>query len=332
MEIRTYFQIPEEGRKPFESDYLLDAVRMTAFNTKRLMAYICTLCHHIVYLHQEGKFDNRHLNAIQQGGTFKLYLDKLAKMKKRKPGDLWNLQMWIWNYCMEFHVEPDLRPAVTPPLREWSPNTTELVGTQFLSHLPPLDRAPRLLLWDQGPPEQGVFGDVSDEPMWPEGKDGDGDADEDTETWNIMSDSSGEYFLVRHHHTVRVDSDMVDNILGSYVSAQEVLDIAMKGAIPSASQAGPSGLSNAEKKVIMQVPGTAHIEVVGSDNEPEAPQDDIPDPQISWLYNRHYLDKNGGVEQYGRDEAEIFLTGFDACHDIEPITMVDEEMECDQDD
>ncbi|KAG8738636.1 hypothetical protein FRC11_001248, partial [Ceratobasidium sp. 423] len=128
--------IPEEGRKPFESDYLLDAVRMTAFNTKRSMAYICTLCHHIVYLHREGEFDNRHLNAIQQGGTFKLYLDKLAKMKKRKPGDLWNLRMQIWNYCMEFHVEPDPRPAVTPPSREWSPDATELVGTQFLSHLP----------------------------------------------------------------------------------------------------------------------------------------------------------------------------------------------------
>ncbi|KAG8755784.1 hypothetical protein FRC11_005789 [Ceratobasidium sp. 423] len=334
MEIRMYFQIPKEGHKPFESDYLLDAVHMTVFNTKWLMAYICTLCHHIVYLHQEGKFDNWHLNAIQQGGTFKLYLDKLAEMKKRKPGNLWNLQMRIWNYCMEFHVEPDPRLAVTPPLHEWSPNVTELVGTQFLSHLPSaaLDHALDLLLQDQGLPEQGVFGNFSDKPMWPKGKDVDRDADEDTETWNIMSDSSSEYFLVGHHHTIQVNSDVVDNILGGYVSAQEVVDITMKGAIPSASQASPSGLSNVEKKAIVQVPGTAHIEVVGSDNEPEAPQDDIPDPKISWLYNRHYLNKNGGVEQYGRDEAQIFLASFNAHCDIEPITMVDEEMECDQDD
>ncbi|KAG8741161.1 hypothetical protein FRC11_014945, partial [Ceratobasidium sp. 423] len=184
-----------------------------------------------------------------------------------------------------------------------------------------LDCALHLLLQDQGLPEQGVFGDVSDKPMWPEGEDVDGDADEDVETWNIVSDSSGEYFLVGHHHTIQVNSDVVDNILSSYVSAQEVLDIAMKGAIPLASQAGPSGLSNVEKKVITQVPGTAHIKVVGSDNEPEAPQDDIPNPQISQLYNGCHLNENGRVEQYGRDEAEIFLASFDACHDIKPITM-----------
>ncbi|KAG8750278.1 hypothetical protein FRC11_010567, partial [Ceratobasidium sp. 423] len=222
-----------------------------------------------------------------------------------------------------------LRPAVTPPLHEWSPDATKLIGTQFLSHLPSaaLDHALCLLPQDQGLPEQGVFGKVSDEPMWPEGKDVDGDVDEDMETWSIVSDSSGEYFLVRHHHTIWVDSDMVDNILGGYVSAQEVLDIAMKGAIPSALQAGPSGLSNTKKKAIVQVPGTAHIKVVGSDNEPETPQDDIPDPQTSWLYNRYYLDENGRVEQYGGDDAEIFLAGFDTHHDIDPITVVDEEME-----
>ncbi|KDN43399.1 hypothetical protein RSAG8_06183, partial [Rhizoctonia solani AG-8 WAC10335] len=158
------------------------------------------------------------------------------------------------------------------------------------------------------------------------------DADADEESWDIVADPSGAYFLVGAYHTVQIDPSMVDNILNGHISAQEILEIAIQSAAPSTSQAGPSGLSNAEKEVVAAVSGIAHIETVGSDDESGATQQGPSDPQVSRLYNGRYLDDNGGVEQFDENEDQAYYAGIDAHREIEPIIVSDEEMELDKDD
>ncbi|KAG8681198.1 hypothetical protein FRC11_001436 [Ceratobasidium sp. 423] len=218
-----------------------------------------------------------------------------------------------------------------------SPDATELYVSEFSSHLPAgaLDAAPILCpQQQQDPPGQDVSSEVLHEPMELEDDDAflGEDADEDDESWKIVTDPSGAYFLVGPHYTAQIDSNVVDNILNGYISGQEVLEIAMQSVVPSTSQAGPSGLSNTEKAAAAMVPSIAHIEIVDSGGESESMQPDRSDPQTPWLYNGRYLDENGGVELYDETEDQAYFAGKDACRDIEPVVVSDEEMEWYQDD
>ncbi|CAE6481252.1 unnamed protein product [Rhizoctonia solani] len=348
---------PEEGRRPMELPYLMEACRLIAFNSKRaigfchpdhfappsirFLAYICTLAHHIIYAHRKGEFENEPLNAVQQEGTFKIYMDQLKYMQQNNPADLWNARMRIWDYCMRGLVEPDSIREVTPPPRVLSPDATELYVSDFSSHLPPgaLDAAPLL------PPQDGTdltaqneSGRTLDEAMEPEddnvAAEADMDTGEDEESWEIVTDDSGGYLLVGAHHTVQVDSSVVANIFHGHISAQEILDIAMDAAPPSTPQAGPSGLTIAEKESVTTVPGIARIDFVDSSDEYEPAQPNYSEPQTPQtprLYNGRYLAENGGVERCNENEDRAYYAGKDARRDIEPITVSDEEMEWYQD-
>ncbi|CAE6455924.1 unnamed protein product [Rhizoctonia solani] len=293
--------IPEEGRKPLESLYLWEACRLAAFNTKRsigirhakhfsppleeFLAYLCMLCYHIIYCHQKGEFDNEPLNATQQEGIFNMFMDTINDMQQRNPGNLWNACMRIWDYCMRGLIEPDPRQSLAPPPRVWSPDATELYVSEFSAHLPPgaLDATP-VLRPQQAPPAQAMPNEALPGPMEPEshGEDVgmDADVDEEEEPWDIFTWPDGTYVLVGAHHTAEINGTVVDNILNSHISGQEILNIAAESAA-STSQAGPLGLSNTEKSAVAMVPGIAYIETVDSDNDYGSAQPGPSNPQVS---------------------------------------------------
>ncbi|KAF8593809.1 hypothetical protein BDV93DRAFT_566128 [Ceratobasidium sp. AG-I] len=161
---------PEGGnnnRLPFESNFIFKAVARALFGPSKLglkhpgwfapvpvrfIAFICSICNHVIYCYRRGSFNSdEHLNATMQEHSFQEYLEDLDDMHRHRAAALRQICASMYDRARE-GAGHQPAPPVDRPRRNWGPDIAEEYIPRFV--------APAVEPEDDG--DDGDYSDYSD--------------------------------------------------------------------------------------------------------------------------------------------------------------------------